>query len=407
MGNDISVPILRIPFKENERKQLHDDLDTILDSGMLSQGEYTRAFERDFSSFVGSDYAIACSSGTSALELAFRGLGIKGKSVIIPTNTFMATAFAAIHAGNRVIFADSNPETFGLDPVDVRDRLEEDTAAVVLVHIGGIISDAIDEIKRICEEHELALIEDAAHAHGSKLNGRHAGTLGDVGAFSFYPTKVLTTGEGGMVTTNDDELASRIRQIRNHGKDPAQDNSITAVGYNWRMSELTAALGLNQLSHAELKISSRQQIASFYDDRLESIPGLEPLELPSELTSSYYKYIVIVADDIKPDELKRKMQADHNVSLTGEVYTDLCHDEPLWKDFTRCGRRRSSAEGVLDCSMYPECGCDDLEAESFDGAERIMNSHVCLPIYPGLSSGEVTHVVDSLESTIADLLEAS
>lgn len=403
MNSGESVPILRIPFSEAERKTYHDDIDKILDSGYLTQGEYTERFENAFAEFVGTDHAIACSSGTSALELAIRGLGVEGQSVVVPTNTFMATAFAAMHAGNRVIFADSNPETFALDPIDVRKRISEDTSAIVLVHIGGIVTDEIEEIRSICEEHQLSLIEDAAHAHGSSIEGENAGTLGDVAAFSFYPTKVLTTGEGGVVTTDDDALADMIKCLRNHGKNPTEDNAITEFGYNWRMDELTAALGLRQIEGALDRIGARKKIASFYDEKVPSVPGMAPLELPAGSRSSYYKYVVILDDWVDRAELKTRMSADYDVGLTGEVYASLCHDEPLWEDVTYCGAGRNGPDREPACEMWPQCGCDTRQTVGFDGAEQIANSHVCLPIYPDLSMNERTHVIKSLRSVMEEM----
>lgn len=405
MIEGISVPILRIPFNDDEREHLQGSLNEILESGYLTQGDFTDRFEDQFADLVDADHAVACDSGTSALELIFRGLRIEGQSVIMPTNTFLATAYAAMHAGNRVIFADSDPETFALDPEDVRKRIAEDTAAIVPVHIGGVVTDAIDELRELCDEHDLALVEDAAHAHGSAMEGDYAGTLGDAGAFSFYPTKVLTTGEGGVVTTDDEALADRMRRLRNHGKNPEQGNAITDVGNNWRMSEFTAALGVQQVESAATRIEKRQEIAAFYDEHVPNIPGVDPLDLPEGATSSYYKYIVMLADGIKRSEVKTRMQEDHDVSLTGEVYDTLCHEQPLWEDYTYCGARREGPSGEPACEMWSECGCDTRQTSGFEGARKIADRHACLPVYPGLSSQEQRHVVDSLKNVVSELME--
>jgi dTDP-4-amino-4,6-dideoxygalactose transaminase len=286
----------------------------------------------------------------------------------------------------------------------LRDRIDDDTAAVILVHIGGVISEDVDEIMDICKEYNIHLIEDAAHAHGAEIDGRPAGTLGVAGGFSFFPTKVMTTGEGGIVTTDDDALANRIRMIRNHGKNPDKDNSITDVGSNFRMSEVTALFGVQQTRTVQKKIEDRERIAAHYDEALTDVSGVEPLELPENVSSSYYKYVVYLDDYLNREAVKTGL-AEHNVSATGEVYADLCHDAPLWEDYTYCGKRRSE-NGDLSCNRYPGCGCDERQ-DGFPGAEQIRDNHLCLPSYPGLTEAELDHVVDSLREVITKQKEAT
>src|ERR1039457_5595940 len=198
----MKIPILRIPFYEEDRRFIEAGVEAILTSGELTMGRYTRQFEEQFADFVGSRFTVACSNGTAALELILRGLGIEGREIIVPTNTFMATPLAVMHSGNRVVFADSEPATLCLDIDDVERRVTDRTAGVILVHVGGIITPAVERLRKLCDEKRLYLIEDCAHAHGSSIDGTHAGALGVAGAFSFFPTKVMTTGEGGVVTTD-------------------------------------------------------------------------------------------------------------------------------------------------------------------------------------------------------------
>ena len=398
----IEIPILRIPFSEEDIDFIKDGLSDIVSSGFLTMSKYTSQFEEMFAEFTDASFAISCSNGTSALELILRGLGIEGRSVIVPTNTFLATAFAVMHSGNRVIFADSEPETLCLDVDDVRRRITDDTAAVILVHIGGIITPAIDELQRLCTEKGIYLIEDAAHAHGCAVDGRQAGTLGIAGGFSFFPTKVLTTGEGGVVTTNDEELAQRMRMIRNHGKNPALGNRMSEVGYNYRLSEITALLGVRQMQKAQAVIEERRRVAAFYDTALKGIAGLRPLTLPETVFSTYYKYIAYLDEDMDRNQAKTILKEQYGVSLTGEVYANLCHTEPLWERFTYCGRQR--ANGDVACHRWPACGCDRVQ-EGFPGAEYISRHHVCLPVYPGLSEAELEHVVTSLRSVLTEVKE--
>jgi perosamine synthetase len=394
----LNVPILRVPFADESTQFIHDGIDQILASGHLSQGGQTIKWEEAFAAFTGAKHAIACANGTAALELILRGLGIEGRSVIVPTNTFLATALAVMHAGNRVVFADSEPATLALDMADVERKITDDVAAVMLVHIGGIIPGYIDDLKKLCDDKGIYLIEDAAHAHGSTINGRQAGTLGVAGGFSFFPTKVLTTGEGGMVTTNDDALAARIKKIRNQGKDPELANHISEVGLNYRVSELTALVGVQQMMNAEAVIADRQRAAAHYDKALADMPGISLVPLPDGATSSYYKYIAYLDEDIDRASLKSVMREQYSVSLTGEVYADLSHNEPLWEKFSYCGKDRRN--DPVACNRWPGCGCSQQQS-GFPGAEYISKHHVCLPVYPGLTDEELNHVTESLREALA------
>ncbi|MBI3698694.1 MAG: DegT/DnrJ/EryC1/StrS family aminotransferase [Acidobacteria bacterium] len=399
----MNIPLLRIPFEEPDIRFLSSGLSEILSSGSLTMGPYTSRFEEMFAAFSGARFAVSCSNGTSALELILRGLGVEGQSVIVPTNTFLATALAVLHSGNRVIFADSEPETLCLDVADVKRRLTGQTAAVILVHIGGIVTPAVYELQRLCREKGIHLIEDCAHAHGCSLDGRGAGALGTAGAFSFFPTKVLTTGEGGMVTTDDEALARRIRVIRNHGKDPALGNRSSQLGHNYRLSEITALLGVQQMQKAPSIVDERRRIAAFYDSRLPGLPRLRPVALAPGAVSTYYKYIIYLDPGVDRGEVKKTLQERHGISLTGEVYAELCHTQPVWERLTYCGRRRAQQPEEGNCGHPGPCG----NAENgFPGAEYISRHHICLPSYPGLSEMELEHIVTSLEKVLSEAKEA-
>lgn len=397
----IKIPILRIPFSEEDKFFINQKIGEILDSGILTMGKYTQEFEELFCQFVGSKYAVATSNCTVALEIIIRSLGIEGKSIIIPTNTFMATAYAVMQSGNKVAFADCDPQTFALSPDDIKKRIGSDTAAVILVHIGGIITPDYYEIKKICEDNNVYLIEDCAHAFGCSIDGKKAGTLGVAGAFSFFPTKVVTTGEGGMITTNDEVVYKNALVIRNHGKDPIQGNRMSQFGYNYRLSEITAVLGVQQMKRAAEIASMRMELARTYDRLLASNGHVKPLSIPSNTTSTYYKYIVFLPEGCNCAEVKQIMKEKYGVSLTGEVYADLCHTEPLWQKYTYCGKLRNNGQRV-DCTRWPDCGCKTLQ-DGFPGAAYISRHHACLPLYLGLTEEEVGYVVESLGKTFEDL----
>jgi dTDP-4-amino-4,6-dideoxygalactose transaminase len=392
---------LRLPITEEDTGTLCDSFKSVLLSGSLTMGPQTRKFEEMFAQFSGAKHAVSNASGTAALELIIRALGIEHRSIIVPTNTFAATAFAVVNTKNRVIFADADRETLALDPDDVARRIQADTAAVILVHIGGVITPAVEKLKRICQERNIALIEDCAHAHGCSLNGVPAGSIGCAGAFSFFPTKTLTTGEGGMVVTNSDEIAEKVRIFRNHGKNPALRNKMSEPGNNYRISELTAAFGVWQMEKAAGWIAKRQEIAAIYDRNLADVAGVQPLKLPKGLVSSYYKYIAFLDNDLDRDRLKNLMLERHQVSLTGEVYADLCHTEPVWQGYTYCGVRRGS--GVALRHGWDGCACEHPPQDDFPGAVFVARRHICLPLYPDMSVEDCRHVVNSLAESIREI----
>ncbi len=393
----VQVPILQIPFSQEDRQFLHDGMEDIMDSGFLTLGKYTRQFEEMFAQFAGARYCVAVNSATAALEVILRALGVEGGSVIVPTNTFLATGLAAIHAGNRIIFADSDPETLALDVADVERRIAPDTRAVILVHIGGIVSPAWRDLKRLCDERGLYLVEDCAHAHGCAIEGQPAGTLGVAGAFSFFPTKVLTTGEGGTIVTNDEAIYRKSLMVRNQGKDPDMGNHISEIGHNFRMSEFTALVGVQQMRKAQWVLEERRRVADFYDRALADMEEVRPVRPFGP--SGYYKYVAYLAEGVDREHLKRVLKAKYGVSLTGEVYADLCHEEPVWERYTYCGRRRN---GLAICAHQGDTDCITRQS-GFPGARHISQRHICLPVYPGLTDEQLQHVVTSLASAIQDI----
>jgi len=399
------IPIIRIPFSERDTQTLHEGWDQVLGSGFLTLGNNTMRFEELFQEFTGAKYAVAVSNGTAALEVIIRALDIEGKSIIVPTNTFLASALAVAHAGNKVVFADSDPETLSLDFEDVARKIDYDTAAVMIVHIGGIISPATAAIRDLCDRRGIKLIEDCAHAHGSTSNGTHAGLIGVAGGFSFFPTKTLTTGEGGIIITDDQTLYENALMIRNQGKNPALGGKISEFGHNWRISEFTAVIGVHQVEKAREIVDDRQATADYYDAALQEFKGVRPVQIPPGTTSSYYKYLVYLDAEYQRADVKRIMKEKYGVSLPGEVYADLCHNEPIWDSYTLCGKRRSG-EGPVQCNRWPGCGCDQLNRE-FPGAEYISKHHFCLPMYPGLVKEDLEYVMKCLGSTLHEDLGGS
>jgi len=272
-----------------------------------------------------------------------------------------------------------------MDPDDLRRKIRPDTKAVVLVHMSGIISPHLDEIKIICDNHSVPLVEDAAHAHGATIDGRKAGSLGVAASFSFFSTKVLTTGEGGMVTTNDDKIHIIVRALRDHGRFGPEPNVHDDIGYNWRPSEFAAVLGLGQLRRAAEILRRRREIARTYDAELRArkIPGIKLLEIPDRIKSSYYKYILYFEPPIERDKLKQRLKEEYGVVLPGELYNRDCHRQPLF-------------------ARHPDTIVSQPK-ETFPETEYVISNHFCLPLYTNLTDDQIQYVVASLESAVRSL----
>ena len=382
-SNTRKIPILRLPYSEEEIQFLKDGLEDILLSGFLTMDKKVIEFEKLFADFCGVKYAIAVNSGTSALEIPLRSFDIRGKSVIVPTNTFMATPLSVIHAGGKVIFVDVMKDNLSIDPQDLKEKITDDTVGVIPVHIGGIISPYWDQIESICRDNDLFVIEDAAHAHGATYNNRMAGSLADAGAFSFYPTKILNTAEGGMITTNDDEIYKKSLILREHGKQDHSVNVHTELGYNWRFSEIHALLGIQQMQKAEYLINERRRQAKLYNKLLADTDGISFPKFSESVNPSYYKYIVYLDAGIERNLVKKIMSEKYQISMTGEVYSDLCHSQPVF-------------------NKYPDC-INIIGEQTFPGATFVSERQVCPPLFPGLTDEEIEYIATSFKSTIKEL----
>jgi perosamine synthetase len=366
------VPPARVYFPDVDRAEILARIDQALSTGQLTLGAIGRELEEAFATRHQIGHAVAVSSGTSALEIILRTLGVEGREVLVPANTFFATAAAAVHAGARVRFVDCDPRTMSFDLDDVAAAIGPDTAAVVAVHIGGLLSPALPALAALCAERGVSLVEDAAHAHGSALDDHPAGTFGVAGAFSFYPTKVVAGGEGGMIVTNDASMAEEARTYRDQGKGSFHANFHTRLGANWRMSEPHAAIVLTQLRRLDEFIAARQSLAKRYDAAIEQI-GLRPLDVPPNAHCNYYKYVAFLPDGIDRAELKQTLRARYDIGLSGEVYDTALHQQPVFEQF---------ADRALP------------------GAEWLCARHICLPLYPSLEERDADYVLESLASEL-------
>ncbi len=373
MTTKINVPAAKIHFLPEDRRWIADRIQEVLASGQLTLGKYGAEFESKFARFCGVRHAVAVNSGTSSLEIVLRVLGVEGKDVLVPTNTFFATAAAAVHAGGNPVLMDTDPESFGVLPHEAEKALTLNTAAIIVVHIGGIVSRHMPELLELAQKKGVWLVEDAAHAHGSSLAGVRAGAFGIAGSFSFYPTKVMTSAEGGMIATNDDRIASEARIYRDQGKASFTQNAHIRMGYNWRMSEPHAIIGLRHLERLPAMIRDRQKIAAIYDSGLKDFGKLSTLKIPSDGACNYYKYIALLERGTNRRTLKALLHERYGVSLAGEVYEEPLHKQPVFERYLS--------------RPLPE-------------SEDLCPRHICLPVFSGMEEADAGYVLHALKEAL-------
>lgn len=353
-----------------------------LESGWLTHGPKVDAFERKFAERHGVKHAIATTSATTGLHLAVAALGIgPGDEVIVPAFTWIATANAVIYTGATPVLADIDPVTFNLDPDDVMRRVTARTKAVIPVHLFGLCSD-IEEMKRRLPDH-IKFIEDAACAAGASLRGTAAGGLGDVGVFSFHPRKSITTGEGGMVTTNDDVIAERVRVLRNHGASVSEQTrhlgpqpyllpEFDVLGFNYRMTDLQGAIGLVQLARLDEFVDERAKWAAWYRDALSEIPWLRLPTEPSSGRHAWQSFVTYVDPARAPLPRNEIMSRLHKEGVATRPGTHAVHMLGYYRE----------RFGYL--------------SETFPNARDVDHNSMAIPLHNRMTSDDYDYVVERL-----------
>lgn len=381
----MDVPAARVVFTPEDQEQIAEATSAILASGALTLGEWTRRFETNFATAHHANHAVATSSGTAALEIILRSIDVTGADVIVPANTFVATATAVIRAGGRPVWADVDIDTFALSASGVETALTPRTRVVIMVHIGGLISPEMPAIAELCHRRGLTLVEDAAHAHGSSLDGRPAGSWSAAAAFSFYPTKVITSGEGGMIVTDDDRILEEALMYRDQGKAGFLDNLHVRSGYAWRMSEIHAAIGCVHLGHLEKFLAVRRRVGALYDAELAGFERLRPLPSAPGSAGNYYKYPVLLPAGLDRDAFKAQVRSHAGVGLAGEVYSTPLHRQPILAGANGDGGAPATGDGARP----------DLAV-----AEDVCARQVCLPVHSDMTDDEAAHVVASVKAVM-------
>lgn len=352
ISTHVTIPVedLKRQWQQIE-PEIMDAVRRVLPTGKYTLGPELTAFEAEFASYVGTKFSIGISSGTAALHLALLACGVgPGDEVITVPNTYIATTFAISYCGATPVFVDVEPDTFNMDPQQIEDKITSRTKAVLPVHLYGQVSN-IESIVEIAHRHNLKVVEDCAHTHGATRHRRFAGSFGDVGCFSFYPTKVMGAfGDGGMCTTSDPEIDTKIRQLRYMGQRTKYNHEI--IGYQERLDELQAAMLRVKLRYLDEWVNKRQHVAAIYDEMLTGLP-VQPPVVADGNNHAFYLYTIKTK---RRDELKQYL-LDHGIGCY-VVYPYLVPEtgayQSLGVDRTTLPQAAQDVDQILSLPMFPE-----------------------------------------------------
>lgn len=368
-------------FPQEDHKFILDSWKEILDTGMFIQGKYVSEFEKEFAKYCGTEYAIATNSGATALEVALRASGIENKKILVPTQTFVASVSAIIRSNNIPVITDINPDTQCLDLENIKKNFDKDVVGVMLVHMAGLITPDYFEIKEFCRQNNLIIFEDASHAVGASINGIKAGNLGLAGCFSLFATKIITSGEGGIITTNDKEFAEKCQILRNHGSIrndsiiPGLDYGVTCTyaSSNYRMPEMAAVVGLTQVKRIDEFVAKRNLLANRYNEKLNNKIKLTPIN--NNTTMTWWQYIITLPENTVLEQRSKfcKELLENNIP-TANAYWPACHQQPAFSEY-------------VDLTKYPV-------------ADDILMRHVALPMYFEMTLEQVDYVANIINKIL-------
>jgi dTDP-4-amino-4,6-dideoxygalactose transaminase len=365
----MEIPLASPNIGKEEAQAAYD----VVKSGWLNEGKKVECFENNFADFIGTKHAIAFFNGTVALHSVLAALKLKqGDEVIVPSFTFISTANSVIFTGAKPVFADIDEYTFNMSPDDVNEKISNRTRAIIPVHYGGQAAD-MKQLCEIADDNNLLMIEDAAEAHGATYHDRKVGTFGNAGMFSFTPTKNITTGEGGIITTNDKKLSGNLRLLKNHGQSSPYHHII--LGYNYRMTEMQAAIGIEQLKKLNLIIDLKQKNQEYLTKKLSSVNGLTPPFVPADRKHVYMLYTIKI--DEKESGISRDafMQKLEKKGIMTKIYFPPVHMQPYYKDI-------------------------GYSNQKLPVTEKIFNSVCSLPCHSKLTKKELDFIVTTIKGII-------
>ena len=350
-------------------KNKEDEINAVVEvmkSGMIAQGPKVQEFEEKFAEYVNTKYAITTNSGTSALHVSLLSIEIKeGDEVITSPFTFAASGNSILYTGARPVFADIDPETYTLDPNTIENLINDKTKAILPVHLYGQAAD-MDPIMKIAKEYDLKVIEDAAQAHGAEYKNKKIGSIGDAGCFSFYPTKNMTTSEGGMITTNNEEIAENAKIYKAHGS--AIKYKHTVLGYNFRMTDIAAAIGIQQLKKIDKFNKIRNENAKYITQGLKEVKGIKTPTVRENSKHVFHQYTIEVEAEKRENWIE--YLTENNIG------TGIHYPIPLYKQ-----------------PLYEKLGYQQKEPETEKAANRVIS----IPIHPSLTQKDLDTIIQTIK----------
>jgi len=353
------IPIAKPNFGKEEETAVKE----VLESGILASGPRTKQFEKEFAEYVGVKHAVAVANGTVALDVALKALKIcAGDEVITSAFSFIASGNCILFQNAKPVFADIDPRTFNIDPADVAEKITAKTKALIPVHMFGQPA-KMDALKEIAEDKGIALVEDAAQAHGAEYKGQKAGSIGDMGCFSFYATKNMTAGEGGMITTNDPKMAEKARLLINHGQ--SQKYHHDTLGYNYRITELCAAIGSAQLKKLDEFNEKRRENAALLSNGIRNFKGLTAPHVDKDVKHIFHQYVVKVEENYPKDRDELANSLTEKGVGVAVHYPIPIYRQPLYLklgyEWTKCPNTEEACRRVLSLPVHPLVDRKDIE----------------------------------------------
>ena len=362
----MSISFAKPSFSPAARQRILATVSDILESGRLISGKSTLQFESAFRALTSCNHAVSTNSCTTALQIALNHFDVRDHEVLVPAAAFITDVSVVNWCGGVPVLVDIDPETLSFDLDDLRRKITPRTKGIIWVHLTGFISPHWREILAVARAHGLFVIEDCAHAHGASVDGFPAGSLGDVGCFSFYPTKVLTCGTGGMLVTNDDVMARSAREMRMFGRENGT-GPVIREGNDWFLDELRACVGYEQVCELPAFLERRRQIAHRYRTALSGAPFIRHLAVPEGNHPAYYHFVIFLDDRIDHVAFSNRLQAQYGIPAR-PIYPPL-HEEAIF--------------------------CD-LDTGTLHQASRMLHRSLCLPMHVDLSDAEVDLIATAI-----------
>ena len=366
------IPLTRPYFSKDSIKKISKSIPEILKSGTLMMGKWNKKLEKNFSKIIGCEYSLTTNTCTTAIQIALEYFKVKGFDVLVPSGSFQSGISAIKWAGAKPILVDMNPSTLSFSLEDLKKKITPKTKGIIWVHVTGVISSEYKKIINFAKSNNLFIIEDCAHAQGSSIDGKKAGTLGDVGVFSFFPSKIMTTGAGGMLTTSNSKLVEFTMKMRIFGRN-INKPGVSLEGNDWFMDEIRACIGYYQLFDFKKNLNRRREIAKKYDNAFKNHNKIKTLEIFKNNKSSYYQYPIFLPSDINRENLISNLKQKYKIS-TKRIWLPT-HQEEIFKNL-------------------------EFDRNTLLETEKTFNSSLCLPIFYSLKNREVDKIINSLMSEI-------